>query len=74
MATLEDLKPEGVVDELVVGSPVTVIATTWHGSETLEVVYRSADGAVDNRLLSRSDENRLSIASGLSRTVERLGE
>ena len=60
---MEDLKPEGVVEGLVVGSSVTVIATTWHGGDTLEVVFRTADGAVDNRLLSRSDENRLSIAS-----------
>ncbi len=58
VATLEDLKPEKRVDGLVVGSSVTVLATSWHGSETLEVVYRTADGAVDNRLLSRSDENR----------------
>ena len=63
MATLEDLKPEKRVDGLVVGSSVTAIATSWHGSETLEVVYRTADGAVDNRLLSRSDEQRLSIAA-----------
>lgn len=63
MATLEDLKPEKRVDGLVVGSSVTVVATSWHGSETVEVVYRTADGAVDNRLLSRSDEQRLSALS-----------
>ncbi len=75
MATLEDLKPEKRVDGLVVGSSVTVIATSWHGSETLEVVYRTADGAVDNRLLSRSDENRLSIvADERSWTLDADGE
>ena len=63
MPTLEDLKPESVVEGLVVGRSVTVIATTWHGHDTMEVVYRTPDGAVDNRLLSRSDEARLSIAS-----------
>ena len=63
MATLEDLKPNVVVEGLVVGGSVTIVAVTWHGGDTLELVYRSADGAVDNRLLSRSDEARLSIAT-----------
>ncbi len=42
---------------------MTVVATTWHGDDTLDVVYRTTDGAVDSRLLSRTDENRLSIAA-----------
>ncbi|MEX1093409.1 MAG: helicase-related protein [Acidimicrobiia bacterium] len=63
MATLEDLKPESVVEGLVVGRSVTIVATTWHGTDTMEVVYRTAEGAVDNRLLSRSDEARLAIAT-----------
>ena len=63
MATLEDLKPDARVEGLVVGSSVDVVAKTWHGPDTLEVVYRTADGVVDTRLLSRSDEPRLSIAA-----------
>ncbi len=49
MATLEDLKPDARVEGLVVGSSVDVVATTWHGPDTLEVVYRTADGVVDTR-------------------------
>lgn len=52
-----------VVDGLVVGRSVTIVAVTWHGGDTLEVVYRTSDGAVDNRLLSRSDEVRLFVAT-----------
>jgi len=63
LTSLEDLKPEAVVEGLVVGRSVTIIATAWHGGDTMEVVYRTTEGAVDNRLLSRSDESRLSIAS-----------
>jgi len=63
LATLEDLKPESVVEGLVVGSPVTIIAASWHGADMLEVVYRTADGAIDSRLLARSDEARLSVAT-----------
>lgn len=63
MATLEDIRPDSVVEGLVVGRPVTIVATAWHGNDTLEVVYRMADGAVETRLLSRSDEPRLSITS-----------
>ena len=75
MATLDDLKPESVVEGLVVGNPVTIIATTWHGGDTLEVVYRAADGAVDSRLLSRSDEPRLSLTTAERRwTLDADGE
>ena len=42
---------------------VDVVAASWHGRDTLKVVYRTADGVVDTRLLSRSDEARLSIAA-----------
>ena len=63
VATLEDIRPDSVVEGLVVGRPVTIVATAWHGNDTLEVVYRMADGAVETRLLSRSDEPRLSITS-----------
>ncbi len=58
---LEDLTPGTVVDGLVVGRRATVVAVTWHGSGTVNVVYR-ASGQVDERLLSRADETRLSAA------------
>ncbi len=58
---LEDLKPGTVVEGLIVGRRATVLAVTWHGSGTVNMVYR-ADGQVDERLLSRADEARLSAA------------
>ena len=44
VARLEQLKPDARVEGLVVGSSVAVVATTWHGLDTLEVVYRAAEG------------------------------
>ena len=57
---LEELAPGTVVDALVVGQRVTVVAVSWHGSSTVLVTYR-IPGGVDERLLSRADEARLSI-------------
>jgi superfamily II DNA or RNA helicase len=40
---------------------VTVVDVTWHGSEVLTLTYRTADGAVAERLVYRDDEPRLAI-------------
>jgi SNF2 family DNA or RNA helicase len=61
LAALEDLKPKTRVTGLVAGGPATVIAVDWHGNDTVEVVYRTDDGQVADRLLSRSDEPRLQV-------------
>ena len=63
MPTLEDLIPDARVDGLVVGTAVTVIATKWHGNDTIEVVFEGDDGIPEKRLLSRSDEAKLSVLS-----------
>ncbi len=59
---LEDLAPGTVVDGLVVGERATVVAVDWHGAGTVQVVYRTFQG-VSERLLSRADEARLSVAT-----------
>ena len=61
VATLEDLKPKRRVVGLVHGASATVLAVEAHGPETVEVTYRTDDGAVGSRLLVRSDEHRLAI-------------
>jgi len=61
VAELEELKAKTRVAGLVVGELVTVLAVEQHGTDTVEVTYRTADGALGNRLLGRADEDRLSI-------------
>ena len=63
MAKLEELRPGVWVSGLVPDGRVEVVAVTWHGDDALEVIYRRPDAAVDSRLLSRSDEPRMSVSS-----------
>lgn len=64
VTSLEDLKPKRRVVGLVHGASAMVLAVEAHGPETVEVTYRTddgADGAVGSRLLNHSDEHRLAI-------------
>jgi superfamily II DNA or RNA helicase len=45
---------------------VTVVATVPHGDAALQLIYRTPDGAMKERLLGRADETSISVA-----TVER---
>jgi SNF2 family DNA or RNA helicase len=40
---------------------VTVVNVQWHGSEALELTYKTAEGKVANELLYRHDEPRIQI-------------
>ena len=46
---------------IVADTSATVVDVTWHGSEVLTLTYRTADGAVAERLVYRDDEPRLAI-------------
>ena len=60
---LEELAPGTVVDGLVAASRAEVVMVSWYGTDTVKVLYRT-EGGVDERLLSRADEDRLSPARG----------
>jgi SNF2 family DNA or RNA helicase len=60
MARLEEITTGTSVLGLSGNSPVTVIATRWHGS-TLRVTHRSASGHLAEDMLYREDESRLTI-------------
>ena len=63
MLKLEDIQAGDLVEGLVPGRPVTVIATIWHGDHDVEVVFEDSDKGLDRTLLSRIDEERLSVAA-----------
>ncbi|MCY3629602.1 MAG: helicase-related protein [Bacteroidota bacterium] len=42
---------------------VTVVSIEWFGSDNVELTYKSASGNISNELLSREDENRITIAT-----------
>ncbi len=63
MLKLEDIQPGVLVDGLAPGRAVAVAAVTKHGDDDIEVFYADAEGSVRRGLLSRADEERLSLAA-----------
>ena len=62
MARLEELHRGAQVEGLSSDGPVTVEQVTWHGS-TVTVIYRDGSGRLGERILFRSDEDRLRLLS-----------
>ena len=63
MLKLEDIRAGALVEGLLPGRSVTVIATIWHGDHDVEVVFHDSEKRLDRALLSRTDEKRLSVAA-----------
>ena len=59
--TLEDLQPNAAVRGILTDGLVVVVSVQWHGSEAVELTYKTPDGKVANELLYRSDEARLEV-------------
>lgn len=53
MSRLEDLKPNASIKGILPNGLVTVVSVQWHGSEALELTYKSPEGKVANELLYR---------------------
>jgi superfamily II DNA or RNA helicase len=58
---LEDITPGALVSGLLGDSGVTVVAVRWIGSNALQLTYRTEDGRLDERLLYRDHEPRLTL-------------
>src|SRR4051794_25376114 len=63
MSRLDDLKPGASVKGVLPNGLVTVVSVQWHGSEALELTYKTPDGRVANQLLYRHDEPRIEIVA-----------
>jgi hypothetical protein len=61
MSRLEDLKPNASVQGIMPSGLVTVVNVQWHGSDALELTYKTAEGKVANKLLYRHDEPRIEV-------------
>ena len=61
MTQLENIQPGATVQGIVARQPVTVVDVKWHGSNALELIYKSGNGRVDNQLLYRENEAELEI-------------
>ena len=61
MAALEELLPTTAIRGIIPDALVTVVSVQWHGSQALELTYKTASGKVANELLYRDDEPRLEV-------------
>ena len=58
---LEDLTPGAQVAGITGDGAVTVVAATWIGSNAIRLTYRTGDNRLDERILYRDHEPRLSL-------------
>jgi hypothetical protein len=58
---LEDVTPGALVGGIAGDSAVTVVAVRWIGSNALQLTYRTDGGRLDERLLYRDHEPRLTL-------------
>ncbi|MFP4193046.1 MAG: DEAD/DEAH box helicase, partial [Candidatus Hydrogenedentota bacterium] len=62
MARLEELTVDATVEGIVPNEPVRVVNSSWIGDSVLELTYKDGNGRVNNQLLYRDDEPRLSVS------------
>jgi len=61
VSLLEGLKPRASVKGVLPNGLVTIVNVQWHGSEALELTYKTPEGKVANELLYRHDEPRIVV-------------
>lgn len=64
---LEELKPGLRVDGLIPAEVVTVLAAQQHGTDAVELTYKSSAGHLGQQVVFRQDQDQLSIAPTGSR-------
>src|ERR1700744_4686723 len=67
---LEELKPGLRVDGLIPAQVITVIFAQWHGTDALELTYKTNDGALGQQVVFRRDQDQLSVAATGSRAFD----
>ena len=59
---LEELKPGLRIEGLIPAEVITVIYAQWHGSDALELTYKTTAGSLGQQVVFRKDQDKLSIA------------
>ncbi|ULE32282.1 helicase-related protein [Mycobacterium sp. IDR2000157661] len=67
---LEELKPGLRIDGLIPSQVITVIFAQWHGTDALELTYKTSDGALGQQVVFRNDQNNLTVAQTGSRAFD----
>jgi ERCC4-related helicase len=67
---LEELKSGLRIEGVIPAEVITVIAAQWHGSDAVELTYKTTAGGLGQQVVFRKDEDSLSIASSGSRPFD----
>jgi superfamily II DNA or RNA helicase len=67
---LEELKPGLRIEGLIPAEVVTVIYAQWHGSDALELTYKTTGGSLGQQVVFRKDQDKLSVAQTGSRAFD----
>jgi superfamily II DNA or RNA helicase len=67
---LEQVKAGLRLDGLIPGDVITVIAAQWHGTDALELTFKTASGSLGQQVVFRKDEGKLSVAQTGSRAFD----
>lgn len=67
---LEELKPGLRIDGLIPAQVITVIFAQWHGTEALELTYKTNDGVLGQQVVFRKDQDKLVVAQSGSRPLD----
>lgn len=67
---LEELKPGLRIDGLIPAQVITVIFAQWHGTDALELTYKTNDGALGQQVVFRADQEKLAVAQTGSRAFD----
>src|SRR5690242_17377625 len=67
---LEELKPGLRIEGLIPAELITVIYAQWHGSDALELTYKTAAGSLGQQVVFRKDEDKLRVAQTGSRAFD----
>ncbi|ORW93959.1 helicase [Mycobacterium sp. IEC1808] len=67
---LEELKPGLRIDGLIPAQVITVIFAQWHGTDALELTYKTNDGVLGQQVIFRTDQDKLVVAQAGSRAFD----
>lgn len=67
---LEEFKPGLRIDGLIPAQVITVIFAQWHGTDALELTYKTNDGALGQQVVFRKDQDNLTVAQTGSRAFD----
>ena len=67
---LEELKNGLRIAGLIPSEVITVLAAQWHGTDALELTYKTSAGSLGQQVVFRKDQDALTVAQTGSRRFQ----